>query len=108
MAIAVFPDTQRIVMGSSDKTLHLWDLKTGDMLKRMEGHSGGVWALALSQDGQSIASGDWGGEVIVWHRETSESLTQPIKAYSIYISSLDFSPDGKVLATCSLDPIMML
>jgi WD40 repeat protein len=69
----------------------------------MEGHSGGVTALAVSQDGQIIASGDDGGEIIAWHDETGESLTKPIEAHSERIVSVDFSPDGTVLATGSSD-----
>jgi WD40 repeat protein len=67
----------------------------------MEGHSSGVGALAVSQDGQIIASGDGGGEVITWHGETGESLTKPFKAQSDEISSVNFSPDRTVLATGS-------
>jgi WD40 repeat protein len=58
-----------------------------------------VTALAVSRDGQIIASGDDGGEIIAWHGETGESLTKPIKAHSNRIYSVDFSPDGTVLAT---------
>jgi WD40 repeat protein len=36
--VAVFPDKRRIVTSSHDKTLRLWDLKTGVVLKKMEGH----------------------------------------------------------------------
>jgi WD40 repeat protein len=106
-AVAVFPDKGRIVTGSVDKTVRLWDLKTSVVLK-MEGHSIGVWRLAVSQDGQLIASGDKGGQVIVWHGETGESLIRPIKAHSRTIYSLDFSPDGTVLATGSSDRTMKL
>jgi WD40 repeat protein len=69
----------------------------------MEGHRLWVTALAVSQDGQMIASGDTGGEIIAWHAETGESLTKPIKAHSSGIYSVDFSPDGTVLATGSYD-----
>jgi WD40 repeat protein len=68
------------------------------MLKKMEGHSSGVLALAVSRNGQIIASGDGNGEIIGWHGETGESLTEPIKAHSNRIFSVDFSPDGAVLA----------
>jgi WD40 repeat protein len=88
-----------MVTGSNDKTLHLWDLETGVVLKKMEGHSNVVLTLAVSRDGQIIASGDFGGEIIVWHGENCESLTKPIKADSKQINSVDFSPDGTVLAT---------
>jgi WD40 repeat protein len=50
-----------------------------------------------------IASSDYGGEIIAWHGETGESLTQLIRAHAM---SVDFSPDGTVLATGSRDGVM--
>jgi WD40 repeat protein len=105
-AVAVFPDRRRMITGSSDHTLRLWDLETGVVLKKMKGHRDKVEALAVSRDGQMIASGDGSGEIIVWHGETGESLTQPIKAHSDCIFSLDFSPDGTMLVTGSRDGMM--
>jgi len=75
------------------------------VLKKMEGHSSRVSGLAVSRDGQIIASSDYNGEIIAWHGETGESLTEPIKAHSYRIWSVDFSPDGAVLATGSRDQI---
>ncbi|KAG1786035.1 uncharacterized protein HD556DRAFT_1508452 [Suillus plorans] len=102
MAVAMFPDNQRMVTSSWDKTLLLWDLKRGVVLKKMEGHCSEVGGLAVSRDGQLIASGDLKGEVIVWHGETGESLIK-IEAHSNWITSLDFSPDGTVLAISAYD-----
>lgn len=65
MTVAVFPDKRRMITGSDDKTIRLWDLKTGVMSKKMQGHSKGVWTLAVSPDGQLIASGDDSGTVKV-------------------------------------------
>ncbi|KAG2744529.1 hypothetical protein P692DRAFT_20644263, partial [Suillus brevipes Sb2] len=53
-AVAVFPDRRRMITGSEDKTLRLWDLETGVVLKKMEGHRRQVLALAVSRDGQII------------------------------------------------------
>ncbi|KAG1731850.1 WD40-repeat-containing domain protein [Suillus paluster] len=102
-AAAVLPDRLRMVTASDDKTLRLWNLRTGVLLKKMEGHRAEVNELAVSRDGQIIASGDDKGEVIAWHGDTGEPLTQLIKADSGRIWALDFSPDCAVLATGSTD-----
>lgn len=88
-AVTVFRDRRLMVTGSCDKTLRLWDLKTGTVLKKMEGHRNDVTRLAVSLgDGQLIASGDQNGGLIVWHGESGEKLTI-IKAHSNWITSLD-------------------
>jgi WD40 repeat protein len=107
-AVSVFPDKLRMITGSYDRTLRLWDLDTGAVLKIMEGHRSLVVRLRVSRDGQFIASGDRDGEVIIWQGETGESLIQLTKAHSGGITSLDFSPDGTVLTTSSWDKTMKL
>jgi WD40 repeat protein len=102
LAAAVFPDKRRMVTASHDKTLRLWDLEDGAVLKIMEGHRFGVSRVVVSRDGQFIVSGDFGGEVIAWNSD-GEPLTQPIKVHSGLIRSLDFSPDNTCLASGSLD-----
>lgn len=97
-AVVALPDGRRMITASKDKTLCLWDLKSGVVLKKMEKHRGALNALAVSRDGSLIASGDTRGQLIACHGETGESLTQPIKVHSAIILSLDFSPDGAVLA----------
>ncbi|KAG2069006.1 hypothetical protein BDR04DRAFT_730504 [Suillus decipiens] len=53
LAISYFPDGQRIISGSDDKTSRQWDLKAG---KEIEGArdvcEGEVWAVAVSRDGR--------------------------------------------------------
>ncbi|KAG2149068.1 uncharacterized protein EDB93DRAFT_358436 [Suillus bovinus] len=105
LAVAVFPDMRRMITGSGDKTLRLWDLKDGVVLKIMEGHCDWVGAVAISRDGRLIASGDEKGMLIIWDGDTGEPLTQSFQAHSAHsgIDSLDFSPDGAALATGGWD-----
>ncbi|KAG1785217.1 WD40-repeat-containing domain protein [Suillus plorans] len=98
-AVAALPDGRRMITASKDNTLCLWDLESGEVLKKMEGHRGALNALAVSPDGKLIASGDTRGELIASHGETGETLTRPIKVHSATILSIDFSPDGAALAT---------
>jgi WD40 repeat protein len=103
-AIAVFADECRMATSSTDKTIRIWDLEDGVVLKEMQGHGTCVRALAVSRDGQLIASGDEDGKLVVWHGDvTGEYFTQINQAHFNWISSLDFSRDGAVLASGSLD-----
>jgi WD40 repeat protein len=108
VAVAVFRD-ERMVTGSYDGKLRLWDLKTGVMLKKMEGHRSRVRALAVSPDEKWIASGDESGELIAWHGGTGEPLDQVInKVHNGWIFSLDFSSDSRLLASGSSDTTVRL
>lgn len=107
-SVAVLPDKRRIVTGSQDKIIRLWDLKEGVMLKKMERHNGSVWTLVVSQHGKLIASGGDNGELVAWDGDTGKPLTQAIKAHTSWILSLDFSPDDTVLATGSYDRTVKL
>jgi WD40 repeat protein len=91
-----------MVTASWDRTVRLWDLEDGVEMKKMEGHRDFVYGVAISRDGQFIASGDFSGTLIAWNRD-GKSLTGPIKIHTDRIWSLDFSPDSAVLASGSDD-----
>ena len=38
-SVAVSGDGKRVVSGSDDKTVRVWDVETGECLKVMEGHT---------------------------------------------------------------------
>jgi len=101
-AVAVFPDRRRMATNSSDGMVRIWDLKNGVLLKELEGRGDAMVDMALSRDGQLIASSDCGGYVIAWHGDTGKALTRPFQAHQ-NICLLDFSPDGAMLATGSSD-----
>ncbi|KAG2038866.1 WD40-repeat-containing domain protein [Suillus americanus] len=103
-AVADVPYSRRIVTSSEDRLVRLWDLKTGEVLKKMEGHTGEVMGLAVSRDGQMIVTGDENGELIAWQAKTGESLTKPIKVHGSALRSLDFSPDDAFIVTASSAP----
>src|SRR5262249_32297033 len=69
-SLAYSPDSQRIITGSADHTVRVWDALTGQEVLTLRGHNELVASVAVSPDGQRIASGGGSrgepGEVRVW------------------------------------------
>ena len=51
------PDGTKVASGSSDKTVKLWDVTSGECLQTLEGHSDIVHSVSFSPDGTKVASG---------------------------------------------------
>jgi len=59
--VAYSPDGCRIVSGSGDATLRVWNAVTGAPIAVWYGHEAGVMSVVYSPDGQLLASGSGGG-----------------------------------------------
>ena len=59
-------DATRIVSGSSDNTLRLWDATSGTTLRTLSGHTDTVRCCAMTADATRIVSGSDDGTVRVW------------------------------------------
>ena len=66
MSVAFSTDGTRIVSGSSDSSVRVWDALTGAQLKVLNGHTDNVWSVAFSTDGTHIVSGSGDNSVRVW------------------------------------------
>ena len=67
------PDGQRIVSGSLDRTLKIWDANTSKELKTFTGHTSWVTSVSFSPDGQRLVSGSRDKKVKIWDvREEAE------------------------------------
>lgn len=60
-------DDDKIITGSDDTLIHVYDTKTGKLRKKLEGHEGGVWALQY--EGNTLVSGSTDRSVRVWDIE---------------------------------------
>lgn len=60
-------DTDKILTGSDDNNINVYDTKTGAVRAKLAGHEGGVWALQY--EGNTLVSGSTDRSVRVWDIE---------------------------------------
>jgi len=91
------------------RSITLRDPHTGEILERLEGHHDEVVGLAVSPDGQLLASASWDGTVKIWEIATRRLLaTLEGEGFLDIIYSPAFSPDSKTLATSNADGAVRL
>lgn len=106
-SVVFSPDENTLISGFEDNTTIMWDIQTGEEIRRLEGHSslttsaaneeivfGRILDLAVSPDGQRVLSAAEDRTMIVWDANTGEIVHQ-FESCSDTINTVAFSPDGR-------------
>ena len=109
LSLKVTPDGKRILAGggsysSTNGELTLWDVESGDLAYRFDGHSERINRVAISPDGNTFASASsasvWRsvGELKIWDAE-SGSVMNSLATDTSGVLDVCFTPDGNALVT---------
>ncbi|GAB1545461.1 hypothetical protein NUACC21_81370 [Scytonema sp. NUACC21] len=101
-AVVLTPDGQRLISGSDDNTLKVWDVETGKELCTLTGHNSPVSAVAVTPDGQRLISASNDKTLKVWDVETGKEL-RTLTGHSNSVSAVAVTPDGQRLISGSWD-----
>lgn len=97
-------DTDKILTGSDDTNINVYDTKTGALRNRLEGHEGGVWALQY--EGNTLVSGSTDRSVRVWDIGKGK-CTQVFQGHTSTVRCLVILKPTKIGETHDGQPIMM-
>ncbi|KAJ9618663.1 SCF ubiquitin ligase complex subunit cdc4 [Taxawa tesnikishii (nom. ined.)] len=97
-------DSDKIITGSDDTNINIYDTKTGVLRSKLEGHEGGVWALAY--DGNTLVSGSTDRSVRVWDIKKGKCL-QTFQGHTSTVRCLVILKPTQIGINPNGTPIMM-
>jgi len=126
-SIATFPDGKRMATASADKTIRIWRLEDGtEMMNWVVKQY--VGALVLLKNGEQVVSAEGElpacideddfdendlNEVLHWQLwvrdvESGRVVAGPLEGHTYFVTTLDISPDGEILASGSVARTVIL
>ncbi len=110
-AIAFAPDGRHVLTGAGevdkqkkprDCTMRLWSADNGRFVRRFDGHTDAVFAVAFGPDGRRALSGSFDGTARVWDVAGGKELVR-FTGHTGRVHAAAFSPDNVHAATGSAD-----
>ncbi len=123
--IAWSPDGKNVVSGSNDHSARMWDATTGALVREFKGykekefdkgHRDGIFCVAFSPDGTTLATGSSDRTIRLWNvadgtvlKELSNPNLKPgfgqtVVSHPGWVYGVRFTPDGKFLVSAGGAP----
>ncbi|XP_067864553.1 notchless protein homolog 1 [Heptranchias perlo] len=101
------PDTRLVASASFDKSVKLWDGRTGKYLASLRGHVSAVYQIAWSADSRLLASGSSDSTLKVWNVK-AQKLSVDLPGHADEVYAVDWSPDGQRVASGGKDKVLRI
>ncbi|MFA6033036.1 MAG: WD40 repeat domain-containing protein, partial [Myxococcota bacterium] len=98
---AVFsPDSRMLATAGADKTTSIWDVRTGALVKKLEGRDDTPYNFAFTADGRYLLISGYTGSIVLWEIDTGRKVRE-FKGHRRWVNTVAFAPGDKIFASAS-------
>jgi ribosome assembly protein 4 len=101
------PDGRVIASASFDKSIKLWDGKSGKFLASLRGHVQPVYQISWSSDSRMLVSGSADSTLKVFD-VTTKKILHDLPGHADQVFAVDWSPDGERVASGGKDKVLKM
>lgn len=98
----------RLLSGSEDQTLRIWETTLGQCLFVLDGPTSWLTSCAVSQDGRWAAAGGYDCRLCLWRLDQPEEDPVVFDHQGACVQAVVFSNDGKLMASGARDGFVRL
>ena len=95
-------DNKQIISVGDDSVVRMWDVTTGDEVKKLQGHEHGINAITSNPTRNKLFTAGQGTRIMVWDKPTNKLekiFSDPVRGHIDTVNTLAFSFDGKYMAS---------
>lgn len=107
-SLAFSPKGNMLVSSSYDEAVHLWDVRSGLLMRSLPAHSDPIGGVDFVHDGTLIVSCASDGLIRIWDTATGQCLRTFFHEDTPPVVSVTFSPNGRYVAAWMLDDCLRL
>lgn len=104
--VAFTPNNKLLLTASQDKTIKVWQVSDGKLVRTFKGHRRGVWSLALSPVEQLVASVSADRTIKLWSLAGDDTCLRTLEGHVNSVLRVQFMHRGAQLITAGSDGLL--
>jgi len=102
--LALSFDNHYLLSSSWDKTIRLWDLRTGLTVKRFVGHTKEIFTISFSPDNRQVISAGADKQIKLWNTLGENKFSSEQNNHTDWVSCVRYSPQLKQQSKVTFQP----